>query len=374
MLQKTACITVLSFLLAGTAASLPAITFAASPEAGLILQSKSRVVLPSWVKQLEQQASQSQSAADKVTLAQAYLQLARQPGWSRYFDKAQQLLKKAHSPYSAAYWLVLADTAQQQHQFEDALNYLAKAQQLQPDDINALLMKNRIYLVQNNTAAALAECKKLLGQQELFLLSLCSLEVAGRQGKTQDSYKALQLLARQQQTIPLAQQQWLIAVLAEQAEALRQPKQARVWLEQLLFAAQSELAPLPLWVKWADLTLKQDAALVYQKLQHLHQQQQLEDALLLRLALAEQQMAEGQEYQLLMQQRVSLREHRQDTLHSADLAHYYLRLTPDPEKALYYARLNVQQAQEPDDQLLFNLALAQSQQDNPPSVQTGEQP
>ncbi len=373
MLQKTACITVVSLLMAGTAA-LPAITFAASPEAGLVLQSKNRVVLPSWVKQLEQQTSQSQSAADQVTLAQAYLQLARQPGWSRYFDKAQQLLKNAHSPSSAAYWLALADTAQQQHQFENALNYLAKAQQLQPDDINALLMKNRIYLVQNNTAAALAECKKLLGQQELFLLSLCSLEVAGRQGKTQDSYKALQLLARQQQSIPLAQQQWLIAVLAEQAEALHQPKQARAWLEQLLFAAQSELAPLPLWVKWADLTLKQDAALVYQKLQYLQQHQQLEDALLLRLALAEQQLGKGQEYQLLMQQGVSLREQRQDTLHSADLAHYYLRLAPDPKKALYYARLNVQQAQEPDDQLLFTLALAQSQQDNARSVQTGEQP
>lgn len=184
--------------------------------------------------------------------------------------------------------------------------------------------------------------------------------------KLQDSYKALQLLARQQQSIPLAQQQWLIAVLAEQAEFLHQPKQARAWLEQLLFAAQSELAPLPLWVKWADLTLKQDATLVYQKLQHLHQHQQLEDALLLRLALAEQQLAEGQEYQVLMQQRVSLREQRQDTLHSADLAHYYLRLAPDPKKALYYAGLNVQQAQEPDDQLLFTLALKQSQQDTSP--------
>lgn len=373
MVRKTVCITLIALFMAVTAV-LPMITFATSPEAGLVLQNKNRVVLPAWVKLLEQQASQSESAADQLALAQAYLQLARQPGWSRYFAKAQLLLKQAHSPSSAAYWLVLADTAQQQHQFEDALNYLAKAQQLQPGDINALLMKNRIYLVQNNTAAALAECKKLLGQQELFLLSLCSLEVAGRQGKAQDSYKALQLLARQQHAIPLAQQQWLVAVLAEQAEALHQPTQARAWLEQLLFAAQSELAPLPLWVKWADLTLKQDAALVYQKLQYLQQQQQLEDALLLRLALAEQQLAKGQEYQLLMQHRISLREQRQDTLHSADLAHYYLRLVPDPEKALYYARLNVQQAQEPDDQLLFTLALAQSQQHNAPSVQTGEQP
>ena len=372
MLKKTAFTTVVFILSTGTALS-PLTTFAASPEPGLVLQTKNSAPLPSWIKQLEQQALQSQSATDQVTLAQAYIQLARQPGWSRYFDKAQQLLKKAQQPSSATYWLALADTAQQQHQFEDALNYLAKAQQLQPFNINALLMKNRIYLVQNNTTAALAECKKLLGQQELFLLSLCSLEVTGRQGKTQDSYKALQLLARQQQTVPLAQQQWLLAVLAEQAEVLNQPMQARAWLEQLLFRAQSELAPLPLWVKWADLTLQQDAALVYQKLHYLHQQQPLEDALLLRLALAEKQQNMEQDYQRLMQQRVVLREQRQDKLHSADLAHYYLRLAPAPEKALYYAKLNFQQAQEPDDQQLLTLALEQSQPSSVPSARTGEQ-
>ena len=373
MLTKTAFITVVLILSAGTAV-LPVTTFAGSVEPKQVLQAKNSTPLPSWIKQLEQQAFGSQSAPDQVTLAQAYLQLARQPGWSRYFDKAQQLLKNAHTPSSAVYWLALADSAQQQHQFEDALNYLAKAQQLEPSDINALLMKNRIYLVQNNTTAALAECKKLLGQQELFLLSLCSLEATGRQGKTQDSYKALQLLARQQQTVPLAQQQWLLAVLAEQAEALHQPKQARAWLEQLLFAAQSELAPLPLWVKWADLTLQQDAALVYQKLQYLHQQQTLEDSLLLRLALAEKQQGMEQNYQHLMQQRVALREQRQDKLHSADLAHYYLRLVPVPEKALYYARLNFQQAQEPDDQQLLTLALEQSQPSSAPSIHTGAQP
>lgn len=347
-------------------------TVVAAPADELVLQTKQVIARPIWVRQIEAQASESGSAADQVKLAQAYLQLARQPGWSRYFDKAQQLLKKAHLPSSAGYWLAMADTAQQQHQFDNALNYLAKVQQLEPDNLNALLMKQRIYLVQNNTTAALAECKKLLGQQELFLLSLCSLEVVGRQGKTKDSYKALQLLARQQQNVPLPQQQWLLAVLAEQAETLQQTGTARGWLEQLLFARGAETAPLPLWVKWADLTLPQDPALVYHTLRDLHQQQQLEDALLLRLALAEKQQAAGQDFQQQMHQRVQLRELRQDTLHSADLAHYYLRLAPDPKKAWYYAKLNSQQAQEPDDQALLSLALAQFEQNPLPSISKGE--
>lgn len=350
----------------------PTIAGASQPIPDQVLKAKNTTPVPGWINQLQQKATQSGSATDQVALAQGYLQLARQPGWSSYYDKAQLLLNTTKLASSATYWLALADSAQQQHQFQDALGYLAKVQALDPANINALLMTHRIYLVQNNTEAALKQCKKLQGQQELFLLSLCSLETTGRQEKTKDSYKALQLLARQQHHLPLAQWYWLMAVLAEQAEALHQKDQARSWLDQVITAAQAQQAPLPIWVKWADLTLEQDSALVYQKLQHLHQQFPLEDALLLRLALAEQQSGAGVQYQQLMQQRVQLRELRADTLHSADLAHYYLRLAPDHTKALYYARLNIQQAQEPDDHQLLTKALEQSQQTSTFPVYAGE--
>lgn len=360
-------------LLWSVIAGLPTAASASPPSAELVLQAKPATPLPEDVRLLQQKAAKSLSNADQVALAQAYLQLARQPGWSRYFDKAQQLLKKAQPPHSVPYWLALADSAQQQHQFADALRYLARVQQLEPENINAILMKNRIYLVQNNTGAALQECKKLMGQQELFLLSLCSMEVTGRQGKIKDSYKALQLLARQQHALPLDQQHWLLAVLAEQAEASGHRQQARAWLEQALLAPETQQAPLPLWVKWADLALEQDSKLVYQKLHDLQQQQPLEDALLLRLALAEQQSSSASSYQQLMQQRVLLREQRSDSLHSADLAHYYLRLAPDYHKALHYAQLNFQQAQEPDDYNLLTRALQQSQHASLPSAPTGDQ-
>jgi hypothetical protein len=355
------------FVVRGTA-------FASQAQPDFVLQAKSNTVLPANIARLETKAQQSQAGEAQVELALAYLQLARQPGWSRYFDKAQQLLNSSGLPASVPYWLALADSAQQQHQFQTALQHLAKIQAKEPGNINALLMAQRIHLVQNNLSAAQQQCTKLVGQQELFLLSLCSLEVAGRQGKTKDSYKALQLLARQWQTLPLPQQQWLVAVLAEQAEILQQPQQARAWLEQLLFQSDTSGSPLPLWVKWADLTLPDHPELVYQRLQRLHQRHALEDSLLLRLALAEQQQQAQTQYQQLMQQRVLLREQRQDTLHSADLAHYYLRLEPNAVKALYYARLNFQQAQEPDDQSLLTQALELSTQASRSSSPLGDHP
>lgn len=370
--MKKSAYCLLALLLTASALLDRGTVFASQAQADFVLKAKNTAVLPANLASLEAKAKHNHSAEVRLELALAYLHQARQPGWSRYFDKAQQLLQSTDLPSSVLYWQALADSAQQQHQFPTALQYLAKLQAIEPGNINAVLMAHRIYLVQNNPSAAQKECHKLIGQQELFLLSLCSLEVAGRQGKTKDSYKALQLLARQWQVLPLPQQQWLVAVLAEQAEMLQQPEQARAWLELLLQPQVSD-APLPLWVKWADLTLPEQPELVYQKLQLLHQHQSLEDALLLRLALAEQRGGKTQ-YQQQMQERVLLRELRQDRLHSADLAHYYLRLKPDAVKALYYARLNYQQAQEPDDKILLTQALELSTQASRTSPLYGDQP
>lgn len=90
--------------------------------------------------------------------------------------------------------------------------------------------------------------------------------------------------------------------------------------------------------------------------------QNLEDALLLRLAIAEQSYNEhsGNQWQTLMAQRVALRELRQDRFHASDLAHYYLDINKQPEKALYWAEINWQQAKLDADQQLLTRAQGAS--------------
>jgi hypothetical protein len=288
------------------------------------------------------------------TLAQIarLLHQARLPGHSGLFQQAQwqfnQLeVSSADKQQSqrADYWLLRADIAQQQHQFSAALAALQQAEQLQPQPQIALV-RARIALVQAMPKQALSACKSLLAQQELFLFQLCSLEAIGRDGQAAQSYPLLEKLAKNAD-IPLPERLYLQATLAEQAEALQQPRAAAAhlwpWLSQ---------APVPFWNKWADLMLLQDPTAVYQRLHSLAQTLTLEDSLLLRLARAEQLIETRSQYQDLMAAQIQLRERRKDQLHSADLAYYYLYLQPNQTKAHHYAGINYQQAKEPDDQKL----------------------
>jgi hypothetical protein len=61
-------------------------------------------------------------------------------------------------------------------------------------------------------------------------------------------------------------------------------------------------------------------------------------------------------WQQRMKQRVKLRELRQDKHHAADLARYYLDIDANGQKALYWAKINWQQAQEYKDLELLKRA------------------
>lgn len=60
----------------------------------------------------------------------------------------------------------------------------------------------------------------------------------------------------------------------------------------------------------------------------------------------------------MMAERVSLREIRQDTFHASELAKYYINIQPNPDKALYWANINWQQAKMSMDQQLLKDAQA----------------
>lgn len=287
-------------------------------------------------------ANKSGSALQQIA---SLLQQARLPGQSRLFQQAQLHFNQLTPEPNAEYWLLSADLAQQQHQFDAALAALEQAERFQPQPQIALV-RARIALVQAQPKQALTACKPLLGFKELFLFQLCSLEAIGRAGQVEQSYPLLLKLANQTD-MPLPERLYLQATLAEQAEWLQQPAVATAhllpWLSQ---------APVPFWIKWADLTLSQEPAMVYQRLATLTKDAALEDSLLLRLARAEQLTNQGQKYQQLATAQIQLRERRQDLLHSADLAYFYLYLQPNARKAQQYSGLNYQQAKEPDDQKL----------------------
>lgn len=314
--------------------------------------------LTKQMQQLLLQLAVQQSDSTALELVALYLQGARQPGFEPWFHEADHWLSTVSSNVytSVNYWLLLADIQQQQHQFEAALISLNQVFMQQPKHISASLMAARIYLATAQHQAAQNACARLW-QQELFLFSICSYEVAGRKGDWSQSYPALIALYRRQSLLPAQIDLWYRGILAEQAEQLGQISEAKAWLSPVVAAA-----PTSLWLKWADLSLQLgEASQVYQKLSVKQQSIGLADSLLIRLVVAERQLSEQSSFAAELAQRVEVRLARGDTDHTADLAYYFLKVEPNPQAAVYWAELNYRSAKEPDDfQLLQQSKLALS--------------
>ena len=325
------------------------------PAASETLVIGSALPLTEEMAAIMQRVSKQPADNDLLTLTALYLQGARQPGYDSWFHEAEYWLSKVSVANHAniEYQLLAADLKQQQHQFDAALARLEQVFKLQPHHLTASLMAARIYLATAQHQAAQDACARLW-QQDLFLFSVCSYEVAGRKGNWQQSYTALQTLYQRQQSLPITIELWLRGILAEQAEQTGQLAQARDCLNPVL--AQ---APTSLWLKWADLSLAlADDELVYQQLMPKHQQLALADSLLVRLAAAEQNLNKGTIISTELAQSVKLRLARGDTDHAADIAHYYLKVNPDAEAALHWAELNYLSAKEPDDLMLLQQSKA----------------
>ncbi|MES2673008.1 MAG: hypothetical protein V4660_02155 [Pseudomonadota bacterium] len=295
-----------------------------------------------------------------VAVANAYLAQAALPGQSRLYGLAQAVLKpaieksvKENKPIDKNLWLVWAQVQQHQHNFVVAQQALEKVLQQDPTNINANLLAARIYVIQENPLAARNACLKLLGSADLFTVTACSLEANTylNPGDLGSSYQQLKQLIHSQGLPRDERGTWLIQMLADMALRNKDPSAAASWLEQRLKNASVNYLS-----QWADVQLElNNAAQVIQHLtQVLNNAPEMDDALLLRLALAEKKInAPERLWQSQLTERILLREQRQDNLHANEMTVYYLDINPNPVKALYWARINIVSAKEAHDKELL---------------------
>ncbi|XQF91358.1 hypothetical protein ACOBV8_20455 (plasmid) [Pseudoalteromonas espejiana] len=222
-----------------------------------------------------------------------------------------------------------------------------------PNHVNTHLLLANMLMTQGKFEQAKRHCVSLIGAASVITATTCVLDIQSQQGQLQQSYQSL-LDITQNKTISLTTKQ----VLSEMAFRLNKLSAA---LEHINSIDLSK-APVSLIVLWADIQLSQNN--LEQVLNTLSQfsnlQSQLEDAVLLRLAIAEKRSTHkgNKHWQTLMQQRVNLREQRQDTFHANDLANYYIHVQVDKAKAQYWANINWQQAKMSTDQHLLRQANA----------------
>ena len=305
-----------------------------------------------------------------VALANAYLAEAAQPGQSRLYGLAQAALKPLIEEASIKnsltknvatknikddknLWLAWAQVQQHQHNFLVAQQALQKVLQQDPANISANLLAARIYVILENPLAARNSCLKLLGSADLFTVTACSLEANSylNSNELDNSYQQLKQLISAQGLPNDERGIWLIQMLADMAIRNNDPAAAASWLSQRL-----ENPSVNYWAQWADvqLTLNNASEVMTYLTRVVNSAPEMDDALLLRLALAEKKInSNSHSWQNQLTERVTLREQRQDTLHANELAVYYLDINLNPVKALYFAKINFASAREYSDKKLL---------------------
>jgi tetratricopeptide (TPR) repeat protein len=288
-----------------------------------------------------------------------FIEQGQYPGEADYrYGRAKAWLqtKMANASPNAQTYYLYARVLQHQHQFDRALKALDRAIELKPTAVNSWLLKANIHLVQGDIVAARQACLTLIGKADILLISTCALEVASQNGKLAESYQELARLYRLYQPANEPEKTWLVQILADMALKQDLAEAALGYLDQ----ANMDNAPVSLLALWSDVQLSLNQhQVVYDKLSNVIEQHPVQDdALLLRLAIAEKYLGNTVKWQWAFAQRVKLREQRHDSLHASDLAQYYLKVDVQPKKALYWAKINWQVARQTNDRMLLEQAKA----------------
>ena len=273
---------------------------------------------------------------------------------------------------NSEYWYLLARSLQHQHEFEQALIALDKALTIEANLPTAWLLKANILMTKANFEEAKQACTQLIGNTSLVMVATCSLEVASYQGALTESYKQLSLIIERANTTSYTVDEslWRVQVIADMALRLNLPEEAAQWLATALKHKPLTEMPLSFITLWTDIQRELGA---HHKIQTqlsaiLEQASFKDDALLVRVAMAEKATKTNTGWQAQTERRVNLRLQRQDYYHAADIARYFLYVKPSPEKALMWAKVNYEQAQLFDDEKLLKAA----QQLNKINGQVGE--
>lgn len=301
-----------------------------------------------------------------VSLANAYLVQASQPGQSRFYGLAQAALKPLveNNTSDKNVWLAWAQVQQHQHNFVVAQAAIEKVLQQEPTNENANLLAARIYVIQEKPLVARNTCLKLLGSADLLTVTACSLEANSylHPDDLNNTYQQLADLINHQGLPNDARANWIIQLLADLAMRNNDSEAAATWLAKRL-----DNASVNYLAQWADaqLALKNYQLVLSHITPIVTAAPEMDDALLLRLALAEKKSdTKNSQWQTQLAERVKLREQRQDSLHSSELALYYLEINPNPQKALYWAKTNIENTREYNDKKL----LARAEQANQATV------
>lgn len=341
--------------------------FTASPFAAPYIPDNDAVVLQkltipantslSALRQLRSELANSpDDLTSAVELARRYLQMGRALADPRFEGYAQAALRP--------WWnmdrpppdvLVLrAILRQRRHDFTHALSDLNRALQAQPANIQAWLTQAAIHQVRGDYQAAYRSCMPLLRLSSHLQATACIAGVSSLNGRALESYQTLQKAIDQVPAAAPQEKLWAMTLLAEIAVRLEKYSEAEQYFRAALAVDRHDDYLLG---AFSDFLLDQQRP---EEVRSLLQQAVQSDGVLLRLALASQQLntPERDTYTATLKARFAANRMRGEAQHLREEARFTLHLLRDSEQALTLAVENWRVQREPwDARILLEAAL-----------------
>lgn len=295
--------------------------------------------------------------AAAASLARRYFELAMAEGDARYVGYAEGALRRwTGAPARHAQLLTMRGLLRQyRHDFRAALEDLAAAARVDPDDPEPRAWRAAIFMVLADYPAARRECEFLRPLSGDLHATGCIAHVDATTGKARAAYEALRAsLARSPDASP-GLRLWVLIRLAETAARLEDPGAAERHFRAALGLA---IPDNYLYAAYADFLLEQERP---SEVVALLKDRTRSDTLLLRLALAQRRLGDASAPRLtrMLGERFAEAAQRGERLHLQEEARYLLHLKGDARAALAAAAENWKSQREPSDAgVLLESALA----------------
>lgn len=294
-----------------------------------------------------------------LDLARRYVKLGRSESDPRYYGYAEAALKP--------WWISLdvpvdvlvlrAIVHQSRHAFDAALADLGLALKERPNHAQALLTASFVLQSQGKYAEALALCSRLPVRTEPLIVVTCVARVKSLTGEAGRGYDLLRHALDRSPGVETSVRLWALTNLAEVATRTGKYDAAERYFRDAL-----SLVPRDSYLlgAYADFLLDRGRP---EEVRDLLENEKRVDGLLLRLALANDQIAEASDEVGELKVRFDAGRRRGNALHLREEARFQLWLLNDPVEALRLATRNWQVQREPwDARLLLEAALSA---DNP---------
>ena len=307
-----------------------------------------------------QLASRPDDAALRLEIARRYFDLAMAQGDPRFVSYASAAI--AALAQSARgdprYWLMRGLIEQYSHDFDTALQSLAKAGELDPQSPEPIAWRAAIHMVQARYPEALSECTRLVPLAHPLHARGCTSYVLASTGQLASAYDSLGSEFAGAGTVAPELALWVQTRLAEMAIRLQRFGEAESHFKAALGQG---LADQFLLAAYADFLLMQKRPAEVMK---LLADWERSDVLLLRLAFAGRALNDSRaaNWASQLRERFAAAALRGDRLHEQEAARFELDIEGKPERALTLATHNYQAQKEPRDaEILMRAALAANQ-------------